>query len=114
MESLTNFLSDMNLDHNTQEQLLESVFNMEIDYMENLIIEGDLQDDMIFAENPLQHYKNDDYIKYIVKLVTTNNYGFNLINRELMKKGHMITDITTKLINEILDIYINHLNYHLS
>lgn len=114
MNDLSNFLCDVKLDHNTQEQLLETAFNKEIDYMVNIIIEGDLEDDMIFTENPLQHYKNDDHIKHIIKLVTTNNYGFNLINRELMKKGHMITNDITNSINKILEMYINHLKFHLS
>ena len=114
MDSLTNSLSDIKLDHNTQEQVLEMAFNMEIDYMVKLVIGGDLNDDMIFAESPFYNNRNEDHIKYIIQLVTTNNYGFNLINQELIKKNHMITDNTIRLINEILEMYVNHLNFHLS
>lgn len=111
MDQLSNQFNSINLNSQSKLDQINLILKKDLLYMKDLIINDDIEDEMIFHDNPIYEYLTNKNMIDIINTLQSNNNGYNLLCNEVMKHKQ-INEYDVNNITRLIDKYIEYLDYY--
>lgn len=111
MDQLINQFNQIDLNKQSKLDQISLVLKKDIIYMKDIILLEDIEDEMIFHENPIYQYLTNKNMINIINTLQSNNNGYNLLYNEVIKYKQ-INQKDIDNITKLIDKYIEYLDYY--